>query len=77
MTNWHSLGVQLGIESSVLKRIEKDCCADTERCKTEVIDFWLHNDSEATWNGLADAVEGMGGHAKVVQTLRATHKGFS
>ena len=75
MTNWHSLGVQLGIETSVLKRIEKDRSADTERCKTEVIDHWLKNDSEPTWNGLACAVEDMGGHAKVVQTLRANHEG--
>ena len=75
MTNWYSLGIQLGIESPVLKRIEKDCSGDTERCKTETIDIWLHNDSEPTWNRLASAVEDMGGHARVAQTLRANHKG--
>ena len=75
MTNWYSLGIQLGVEFSVLKRIEKDCTGDTERCKTEVIHFWLQNDSEPTWNRLARAVEDMGGYANVVQTLRENHKG--
>ena len=74
MTDWHTLGIQLGVEYYILKRIEKNC-GDIEQCKAEVIDFWLRNDSEPTWNGLARAVEDMGGHANVVQTLRANHKG--
>ena len=76
MTNWYNLGIHLGIESSVLKRIERDCSGDTERCKTEALDFWLQNDSKPTWNKLAHAVEDMGGHAKVVVTLRANHEGL-
>ena len=75
VTDWHTLGIYLGVKSSILKRIEKNYSGDTERCKTEVIHFWLQNDSEPTWNRLARAVEDMGGYANVVQTLRANHKG--
>ena len=73
MTNWYSLGIHLDITTSVLKRI---IYVDPERCKIEVIEVWLHHDPEATWNKLAQAVEDMGGHPKVVETLRANHEGL-
>ena len=77
MRNWFSLGVQLGIETGDLKYIERDYTGDLERCKIEVIEFWLRNYyPEATWNKLAQAVEDMGGHPKVVETLRANHEGL-
>ena len=61
---------------SHLECIEKNYGGDAERCKIEVIDFWLHNDPEPTQSKLAQAVEDMGGHANVVQTLRAHYKGL-
>ena len=78
MRSWFSLGVQLGIETNYLKHIERNDAwdRDPERCKIEVIDFWLHNDPEPTWSKLTHAVEDMGGHAKVVETLRANHEGL-
>ena len=74
--SWFSLGVQLGIETDYLKHIEKNYAWDPERCKIEVIEIWLHNDPEPTWSKLAHAVEDMGGHARVVETLRANHEGL-
>ena len=74
--SWYPLGIQLGIGTSDLKRIEIYYAGHPERCKIEVIDFWLRNDPEPTWNKLAHAVEDMGGHAYVVETLRANHEGL-
>lgn len=75
MTGWYSLGVQLEIETSHLNHIEEKHGNDTERCRIEVINYWLRNDREPTLKNLAKAVEDMGGHTKVVQTLRANHEG--
>ena len=75
VTDWYFLGIHLDIPTSVLKQIERDC-KDTVRSKIEVIDLWLDNDPEPTWNKLAQAVEDMGGHPKVVETLRANHEGL-
>ena len=76
MTRWFFLGVQLDIQSDFLKQIEINYAGDPERCKIEVIDIWLRHYPEPTWNKLAQAVEDMGGHAKVVETLRANHEGL-
>ena len=74
--DWFFLGIHLDIPTSVLKQIEEDYIVDPLRCKTEVIEIWLHNDPEATWSKLAHALEDMGGHAKVVETLRANYEGL-
>ena len=76
VTGWYSLGIQLEIGTSYLDHIEKNYGSDTERCKIEVIKYWLGNDQEPTMRKLAKAVEDMGGHANVVQTLRANHEGL-
>ena len=76
VTSWYSLGIQLEIDTSYLDQIEKNYSSDTERCRIEVIKFWLRNDQEPTRNKLAQAVEDMGGHANVVHTLRANHAGL-
>ena len=68
--------MQLGIETDCLKNIEMNYIQDSERCKIEVIEFWFRHDPEATWSKLAQAVEDMGGHAKVVEILRANHEGL-
>ena len=75
MYNWFFLGIQLDIPTSVLKQLELQYDS-FERLKTEVIEIWLHNDPEPTWNKLAQALEDIGGHAEVVQTLRANHEGL-
>ena len=76
VTDWYFLGIQLEIPTSHLQHTEKNYGSNAERCKIEVIDFWLRNVQNFTWNKLAQAIEGMGGHANVVQTLKAKHEGL-
>jgi hypothetical protein len=64
------LGIQLKIDSSELDTIEKNNYRDIDRQKTEVVKYWLHNSPDASWTTLANAVERMGGHARLVVTLR-------
>ena len=66
----YQLGIQLKIDSSELDTIEKDHPRGIDRQKTEVIKYWLRNSPDASWTTLANAVERMGGHARLVETLR-------
>ena len=75
VTGWYSLGIQLNIDTSYLDQIERNYGGDAERCKIKAIKCWLRFVQNCTWNKLARAVEGRGGHAKVVQTLEANHEG--
>jgi hypothetical protein len=70
VTKPYQLGIQLKIDVSKLKTIEENYSKDIDRQKTEVIEYWLRNSPDASWTTLANAVERMGGHAKLVKTLR-------
>jgi hypothetical protein len=40
----------------------------------EVIEYWLHNSSDCSWEALAGAVEKMGVHRNLVEKLRDRQK---
>jgi hypothetical protein len=71
VTKLYQLGIQLKIDSSELDAIEKNHPRDIDRLqKTEVVKYWLRNSPDASWTTLANAVEGMRGHARLTWTLR-------
>ena len=70
VSNPYRLGIQLNIDSSILGTIERNHRGDIDRQKTEVIEYWLRNSPYASWTTLANAVERMGGHARLVRKLR-------
>ena len=69
VTDYNSLGIQLGIEPSILKLLEANY-QDSERRRREVIDLWLRKVNDPSWTNLAKAVEDMGGHDRLAQHLR-------
>ena len=68
--DWYPLGIQLGLRPPKLKEIELYNLRDAQRCKLDILDWWLQNAPVISWEELASAVEGMGGHSNVVQRLR-------
>lgn len=70
MTRWYSLGIQLGLAPGTLNNIEGNHPRDADRCKIDVLDWWLRNEQDATWEKLAHALEAMRGHDVLVQKLR-------
>ena len=77
INNPHLLGVHLGIPTEDLKRFEEDHRGDVTRQRTEVINYWLRNFVDTTWNTLATAVERIGGHRLLVTRLRSLAQGPS
>ena len=71
----YQLGIQLRIDLAELDKIERSHHEDIDRQKTEVIKYWLRNSQNASWTKLANAVERMGGHANLVDTLREKDQG--
>ena len=58
------------IDLAELDTIEKNHPGDIDRQKTAVIKYWLRNSPDTSWATLANAVERMGGHARLVERLR-------
>ena len=61
-SHWQKLGVQLLDEESVykLKNIEKNYPNDVEKCCSEMLEYWIETDPEASWDTLIDALDQCG-----------------
>ena len=59
VSKWHQLGVQLGLTPGLLDTIESNYPRDTERCKTEVLTWWLQNAEQRSWEKIAEALDKM------------------
>ena len=70
VTEWYHLGLQLGVTPFKLREIERDYPQDTQRHKSEVLDWWLRNAPECSWEKLTEALEAMGGDGVLVKKLR-------
>ena len=57
ITSWYQLGIQMGVPSHKLKKIELDYPNDVDRIKHEVVSHWMCNDAEASLSSLADILE--------------------
>ena len=72
ITNLYNFGLQLGIDSKVLDRIDREHRNDIERQRSEIIKFWYRNtvESERTWGRVADAIKRLGDHRNLETRLR-------
>ena len=61
LVNWHKLGVMLKISKPTLNTIQIDYAhLSTSRQRDELVDVWLHSDTQASWIKLCQALEEMG-----------------
>ena len=72
ITNLYNFGLQLGIDSKVLDRIDREHRSDIERQRSEIVKYWYRNtaESECTWGRIADAIGRLGGHSNLEMKLR-------
>ena len=70
ITDAYHLGVHLGVPAEKLKEFERDYPRDIARQRTETVSYWRDNCDNATWDGLAEAVEKLGDHGNLVTKLR-------
>ena len=52
LNNWQSLGLELGLLYSTLKRIEKEQRGLIDECKTEMLAAWLQQQDNVAKRGL-------------------------
>ena len=53
------LAVYLDIKLEVLEKIQLECPLDIDKAKIRLYAYWLDNDTEASWNKLTTALEGL------------------
>lgn len=68
VTNWHTLGIRLGVPPYQLKHIEQNYSMNSERCKNEMLSVWLQTSPAACWRDVVRALHEMEHHvlAKII-----------
>ena len=69
VTDYYSLGLQLNVPQEIMRHLEADYQSNCRR-KSEVLKFWLGNAKEASWAVLGAAVERMGVHSLLAESLK-------
>ena len=59
VVDWFPLGVQLGLKVSTLEQFRMDYPNDAQLCKIKVLDWWLRNAKDCSWETLAEVLETM------------------
>jgi len=62
VSDWHALGVKLGVPGDVLSEIQQNFPYDTTRCKHEMVQRWLYIAHNCTWQALSTALHEIGNH---------------
>ena len=57
LEDWHMFGVILGVPYSQLRKIELNHQKDSDRCKTEMLQYWLDSTLVPKWNDVILALE--------------------
>ena len=55
VVDWYSLGIHLEIKPTELEEIQRNFPRDCNRCKIEMLNFWLKSCSQPTWEKVAQA----------------------
>ena len=57
LENWYMFGVILGVPYSQLRKIELNYQKDSDRCKAEMLQYWLDSTLVPKWNDVILALE--------------------
>ena len=71
VTNWHKLGIHLGLQTYELIQIEHDHHGN-ERRKQEMLDLWLRRKPDAGWRDVVSALEEMEEN-RVAESIRQNY----
>ena len=71
VTDWHKLGIHLGLQAYELMQIERDHHGN-ERQKREMLDLWLRRKPDAGWRDVVSALEEMEEN-RVAESIRRNY----
>lgn len=66
---WHQLGIQLQVPCAKLDKIDEDY-STCDRKLTAVLQYWLDNDKDPSWDKILEALRRIGGFGRMLQTIK-------
>ena len=72
-TNWMTFGIQLGLDMHTLKTFEDSQPKNLRDNFAEMLQYWLDNSTNPTWQAIFEALECVG-NRRLISQLKLKHK---
>jgi hypothetical protein len=67
--DWNQLGIQLDVPRHILKNFDRDYPHDSSRKLSEVLQYWINNEPEPSWEKILQALQRIGGHRNIITNV--------
>ena len=71
--DWYQLGIQLEIESHILKKIKRQNLHDELAMLTEMLEYWKDNEEDPSWQKIVEALQRIGGHRNIITEIKSKY----
>ena len=68
--DWNQLGIQLNVPRHILRNIDRENPGNESRKLSEVLQYWIANEPEPSWEKISQALEKIGGHGNIITNIQ-------
>ena len=71
--DWNQLGIQLNVPRHILRNIDRENPGNESRKLSEVLQYWIDNEPEASWEKIILALQRIGGHKNIITNIQSKY----
>ena len=71
--DWNQLGIQLNIPRHILRNIDRENPGNESRKLSEVLQYWIDNEPEPSWEKIIQALQRIGGHKNIITSIQSKY----
>ena len=64
--DWNQFGIQLNVPRHILRNIDRENPGNESRKLSEVLQYWIDNESEPSWEKIVQALQRISGHKNII-----------
>ena len=71
--DWNQLGIQLNVPRHILRNIDRENPANEPRKLSEVLQYWIDNEPEPSWEKIIQALQRICGHKNIITSIQSKY----
>ena len=71
--DWNQLGIQLNVPRHILRNIDRENPGSESRKLSEVLQYWIDNEPEASWEKIIQALQRISGHKNIITSIQSKY----
>ena len=71
--DWNQLGIQLNVPRHILRNIDRENPGNESRKLSEVLQYWIDNEPEPSWEKIIQALQRISGHRNIITSIQSKY----